>query len=109
VTSVFLSYARGDDDDFVARTYAFLRSRDLNVWWDKESMPSRSLTFTEEIREAIHHTDRLMVVIGPKALRSDYVRGEWQAALSEHKPVVADPSPCARGDCRSIQLSPCRA
>jgi hypothetical protein len=30
----------------------------------------------------------LIVVIGPKALRSDYVRAEWQMALSEYKPVV---------------------
>jgi NB-ARC domain/MTH538 TIR-like domain (DUF1863) len=51
-------------------------------------MPSRSLTFTEEIRNAIHNVDRLIVVIGPKALHSDYVRAEWQVALSEYKPVV---------------------
>jgi hypothetical protein len=88
MASVFLSYARGDDDDFVARAYALLRSRGFEVWWDRESMPSRALTFTEEIRDAIHRSDRLVVVIGPKALRSDYVRAEWQAALSEHKPVI---------------------
>lgn len=85
--SVFLSYARGDDDEFVARAYEFLRA-DFDVWWDKECMPSRSLTFTEEIRDAIHRSERVVVVIGPKALRSDYVRAEWQAALSERKPVI---------------------
>jgi hypothetical protein len=88
MASVFLSYARGDDDDFVARAYALLRSRGFEVWWDRESMPSRALTFTEEIRDAIHRSDRLLVVIGPKALGSEYVRAEWQAALSEHKPVI---------------------
>src|SRR5439155_23266749 len=51
-------------------------------------MPSRSLTFTEEIRDAIHRSDRLIVVIGPKAMHSEYVRAEWQSALSEHKPIV---------------------
>jgi hypothetical protein len=49
---------------------------------------SRSLTFTEEIREAIHVSDRLIVVLGPRAIESEYVRAEWQAALAEHKPVV---------------------
>ena len=54
MTSVFLSYAGGDDDSFVAGLYKFLRSRNFDVWWDRECMPSRSLTFTEEIRDAIH-------------------------------------------------------
>lgn len=88
MASIFLSHARGDDDEFVARVYAFLESRGFEVWWDRERMPSRALTFIEEIRDAIHRADRLVVVIGPKALRSDYVRSEWQAALSEHKPVI---------------------
>ncbi len=86
--SVFLSYARGDDDEFAARVHAFLRASGFEVWFDKESMPSRGLTFTEEIRDAIHRIDRVVVVIGPKALLSDYVRAEWQMALAEHKPVV---------------------
>lgn len=86
--SVLLSYARGDDDEFVEHTYAVLSSRGFDLWWDRESMPNRALTFTEEIRDAIHHSERLVVVIGPRALRSDYVRAEWQAALSEQKPVI---------------------
>ena len=108
--SVFLSYARGDDDKFVARVFAHLRAQDIEVWWDRECMPNRALTFVEEIRDAIHRADRLVVVVGPKALRSDYVRAEWQAALAEHKPVVpvlrrlppglADPYRCLPAELR---------
>ena len=88
MTSVFLSYARADDEPFVKRVYAFLTARGFTVWWDRQNMPARSLAFTEEIRHAIHTHDRFLVVIGPNALRSDYARMEWQAALSERKPVV---------------------
>ena len=86
--SIFLSYARTDDDEFVARLHGFLVREGFRVWWDRQDMPNRALTFTEEIRNAVHHADRLLVVIGPRALESDYVRAEWQAALSENKPVV---------------------
>lgn len=51
-------------------------------------MPSRNLTFLQEIRDAIHGVDRMVVVIGPKAVTSDYVRAEWQHALVEDKVVV---------------------
>src|SRR4051812_2077784 len=88
MTSVFLSYARRDDEPFVGRVYEFLRAHGFAVWYDRKNMPARGLTFNEEIRDAIHASDRVVVVIGPEALRSDYVRAEWQAALSERKPVV---------------------
>ena len=88
MTSIFLSYARRDDDPFVARLHAHLCAQGFDVWWDKKCMPSRALAFAEEIRDAIHQHDRLVVVVGPRALASDYVRAEWQAALSERKPVV---------------------
>jgi hypothetical protein len=68
--------------------YAHLRSSGIDVWWDQNCMPNRALTFVEEIRDAVHRAERLVVVIGPKALSSDYVRAEWQAGLAGRKPVV---------------------
>jgi len=115
-TSVFLSYARGDDEAFVGRVHAFLSKRGFDVWWDKPSMPARGLPFPEEIREAIHKCDRVVVVIGPRALRSDYVRAEWQASLSERKPVVTvlrrvpdgvtDPHSCLPPELRMFHAEP---
>jgi hypothetical protein len=116
MTSVFLSYARADDEAFVARAYAFLQERGFVVWWDRRNMPARALAFAEEIREAIHNSDRVVVVIGPQALRSDYVRAEWQAALSERKPVVtalrlvpeglADPHSCLPPELKIFDAEP---
>ena len=41
--SLFLSYAREDDEPFVERLYHALRARGFDVWWDRVSMPSRQL------------------------------------------------------------------
>ena len=77
-TRVFLSYARGDDKDFVRRLYDDLVARGFEVWFDCVSMPSRQLTFHHEIRNAVTVCDRLVLVVGPKAAQSDHVTQEWQ-------------------------------
>lgn len=60
MTSVFLSYARGDDVEpfdpatsFLARPHRDLTAHGLHVWFDRVNMPSRSLTFHQEIIDAI--------------------------------------------------------
>ena len=44
-------------------------------------MESRGLRFLQEIRDAIASAERLLLVMGPQARDSDYVKAEWQAAL----------------------------
>src|SRR5688572_9577980 len=83
--SVFLSYARADDEDFVRRLYGELTAAGFRVWWDRMSMPGRSLTFHQEIRDAIEAHDRTIVILGPRAVESEYVRAEWQYALAADK------------------------
>src|SRR2546423_1783173 len=79
--SVFLSYARGDDEPFVRRLHDHLTERGFAVWFDRVSMPSRELTFYQEIRDAIAARNRLVLVVGPAAAESEYVRQEWGFAL----------------------------
>ena len=88
MTGVFLSYARSDDEPYVRDLYNHLHASGFDAWFDREYMPSRSLTFLQEIRDAIRERDRLLVVLGPAAVKSDYVRAEWQAALVEGKAVT---------------------
>lgn len=88
MTSIFLSYARSDDEPFVRRLYEGLTARGFDVWFDRASMPSRNLTFHQEIRDAIAARDHLLLVVGPKAAASDYVRQEWQFAWFEAEKVV---------------------
>jgi hypothetical protein len=63
MTAVFLSYVRGDDEPFVRRLHQDLAARRFDVWFDRVSMPSRSLTFHQEIHDAIADHARLTAVI----------------------------------------------
>jgi hypothetical protein len=83
MTSVFLSYARSDDEAFVRRLYADLTKARFDVWFDRVSMPSRQLTFHHEIRDAIAARERLLLVVSPGVLTSDYVTQEWRFAYFE--------------------------
>ena len=58
------------------------------MWFDRECMPSRSLTFLQEIRDEINRTQQLILIVGPGTLRSEYVRAEWHHALAEAKVVI---------------------
>jgi hypothetical protein len=71
--SIFLSYARGDEEPFVARLHADLTARGFEVWWDRVSIPARGLTFLHEIRDAIDARERFLLVLAPKTTTSDYV------------------------------------
>ncbi|MBX3065476.1 MAG: tetratricopeptide repeat protein [Anaerolineae bacterium] len=100
---IFLSYARDDDhlipDDtdpnyyldlnrsFTRRLHADL-STEFDVWWDREDMPSRGFTFGHEIREAIGSCEKMILVIGPAALRSAYVDAEYRYAHSNCIPII---------------------
>jgi hypothetical protein len=78
MTTIFLSYARGDDvnpfdpaTSFVARLHRDLTARGSEVWFDRIAMPSRGLTFHQEIQDAVAARERLVLVVGPKAALSD--------------------------------------
>jgi hypothetical protein len=86
--NLFLSYSRKDDEPFVKQLYNDLTAQGYAVWWDRVSMPGRALTFYKEIQDTIDASDRLIVVVGPKAVISDYVRAEWQYALNACKIVT---------------------
>jgi len=72
-TRLFVSHARDDDEPFVKPLYEDLPQRAFNVWWDSVATPSRALTVLHEIRDAIGACGRLVLVVGPHVLRSDYV------------------------------------
>lgn len=88
MADVFVSYARADDEAFVRRLCADLDEQGVSVWWDRAAMESRGRTFLQEIRDAISGCGRLLLVVGPKGIESEYIRSEWQHALNECKVVV---------------------
>jgi hypothetical protein len=77
---VFISYARDDDEPFVQRLHRDLTKYGFEVWWDRRSMPSRGRSYLQELRDAIRRCERLIVVIGPKAVQSQFVCVELQHA-----------------------------
>jgi WD40 repeat protein len=85
---VFLSYARADDEAFVERLHRDLIEAGVEVWWDRAAMESRGRTFLQEIRDAIEGVDRVVAVVGPAAISSQYVRYEWDHALLFAKGIV---------------------
>ncbi|HCN30436.1 MAG TPA: hypothetical protein DIT64_17185 [Verrucomicrobiales bacterium] len=87
-TSIFLSYARADDEPFVRRLCDDLEARGFTVWFDRNNLRSRGLTFHHEIRDAITAHDRLILIVGPQAAKSEYVRQEWQFAWFDAEKVV---------------------
>ncbi|HEV3295849.1 MAG TPA: NB-ARC domain-containing protein, partial [Streptosporangiaceae bacterium] len=88
MADVFISYGRADDEAFVRQLRADLEAGGLRVWWDRAAMESRGRTFLQEIRDAIAAAGRLLLVIGPAAVESGYVRVEWEFALQACKVVV---------------------
>ncbi|GAB5490940.1 MAG: hypothetical protein Phog2KO_11550 [Phototrophicaceae bacterium] len=103
---VFISYGRKDDyldavteadehsyhhdpkRSFCRQLYIALDDAGFDVWWDRESMPNRGLTFLDEIKQAVHACDYLVYVAGDHAFNSDYVRAEWQYAKKLCKPII---------------------
>lgn len=77
MTSIFLFYAWDDDKAFVRR----LRADLTRAGFDRVCMPSRQLTFHQEIRDAIAVRDRLLLVVGPGVLASNRRPGDNRHAV----------------------------
>jgi hypothetical protein len=86
---VFLSYSRNDDEPFVKKLCKSLIKAGFDVYYDRDSLMSRGLSFHQEIRDAIRlEVGRLVYVGGPEAFQSLYVREEWKAAFEYEKFIV---------------------
>jgi WD40 repeat protein len=85
---VFLSYARADDEAFARRLFDALEREGFDTWFDRERMPNRGLSFTKEIRDEIDRCERMILIAGPAAFSSAYVRAEWEHALLFGRSVV---------------------
>jgi len=88
LSSFFLSYARGDDAAFASKFHHDLASKGFDIWFDRESLPGRASVFLSEVREALDDYDRLVLVVGPNALKSGYIVAEWQYAINSGKAIT---------------------
>lgn len=64
MTSIFLSYARADDEPFVRRLCDDLTIDGFEIWFDRQDLRSQGRTFLDEIRQAITTCVRLVLIFG---------------------------------------------
>ncbi|MBK5927476.1 hypothetical protein CCR87_09080 [Rhodobaculum claviforme] len=96
---LFISYARGDGRGFVEGFEARLAEADLTSWRDLRDVEGGE-DILPQVLSAIENAEHLVLILTPRALRSDWVKAEWthaRAAGCKVSPVLADPN-LARSD-----------
>src|SRR5262245_36627587 len=88
MSDCFISYGRRDDEVFVEKLRDALCARGVDVWWDRVGMASRGKPFLRVIDDAIRAAVRVVFVVGPEALASDYVQHELSVAGDGCQTVV---------------------
>ena len=103
MTDVFISYARTDSRDFVARLSTALEERGKDAWVDLQDIPAASV-WSEDLRAGIAGSDSFCFVISPRSVASQHCRTELDYAVGlgkriEHgeKPVETDGRAIKRG------------
>jgi tetratricopeptide (TPR) repeat protein len=86
---IFISYSWDDDRPFVLRLHRELESAGIKVWRDETDMQSRGDSLRKEVRQAIEAATRIVPVVGPAALASNFVQLEWNYAREKCKPITA--------------------
>jgi hypothetical protein len=90
----FLSYSRGDER-FALRFAEDLRSRGAEMWVDQLNIrPSEH--WDRAIERAIHACEAMVVILSPRAVKSDNVADEVTLALDSGKPIIP------------VMIQPCR-
>jgi len=91
---IFISYARGDGEEFARNLHRrLIEEYHLAVWQDRTSMEGGK-DWWHQIEEALRskHVEYLVLVMTPNALSSDMVRREWRLARNLGvcvEPVIA--------------------
>ena len=94
---LFLSYARADSRDFVARLSAALEERGKDTWVDLDDIAPASV-WNDDLRAGIASSDTFCFVISPASVTSPHCRAELDHAVALGKrvlPVLLLPVPDA--------------
>jgi WD40 repeat protein len=84
---LFISYARGDSRDFVARLSAALEERGKDTWVDLDDIPPAS-SWNDDLRAGIAASDSFGFVISPVSVASPHCRSELEHAVSLGKRIL---------------------
>ncbi len=83
---VFLSYSHTDGSENAARLREELKIA-FDVWRDTEEMQGGE-SWREQLRNALHEVDIVILLLTPAAVTSPYVAEEWKGARLLKKPVI---------------------
>jgi len=95
---IFISYQRGDWDEFVRPLVDRLRADGLNVWIDQHLIEGGT-DWMDTINGALDACDQMILCVSPEALASRYVKYEYRYFFNNDKriyPLI----------CRSAKLPP---
>ncbi|MDB6005188.1 MAG: toll/interleukin receptor protein [Prosthecobacter sp.] len=81
--SCFISYS-GKDDEFAHRLHARLQQAHIRVWFAPHDMQSGK-KLHEQIDEAIKVYDKLLILLSPSSIRSDWVMTELRKARKDER------------------------
>jgi hypothetical protein len=84
---LFISYARSDSRDFVARLSAALEERGQDTWVDLEDIPAASV-WNDDLRAGIASSDSFCFVISPTSVTSQHCRTELDYAVGLGKRLL---------------------
>jgi WD40 repeat protein len=84
---LFISYARGDSRNFVARLSAALEERGKNTWVDLDDIPPAS-SWNDDLRTGISESDSFGFVISPASVSSPHCRSELEQAVALGKRIL---------------------
>src|SRR5689334_14406463 len=83
---VFISYSRKDKVKAV-RLYEDLKFRGLSAWIDFQDIQPGT-AWSDEIGQAILESSHFLLLLSPEAIKSDYVRREYEYALEHNHDVL---------------------
>jgi uncharacterized protein YjbI with pentapeptide repeats len=81
--SCFLSHSSADKD-FARRLHSRMRDEGLRVWFDEVQMQGGK-KLHEQIDEAIRTYDKLLIVLSPHSMNSDWVKTELRKAFQQER------------------------
>jgi len=83
--TVFISYQR-DSEPEADRVRTYLQGAGFSVWQDTENIRGTA-RWPIAINDALHDTQRLVLLLTPDSMQSDEVFNEWFYYYSEKKPI----------------------
>ena len=85
---VFLSYAHRQNTVDPERLFGDLERHGHRVWWDRDALGDLAGDATSAMLSGVASSGCVLALVDPHALRSPFVRAEWEHALSLGRPIL---------------------